>query len=325
MKYLCLLLILFLMAPHHSVHSENAPIPQAMAVLGDSISEGMMTDFSLERPPSLGKVFTLMRKIKSAITSGDSNNEIDYFRYFFARETHSWATGTDNSDYVFSHYERLKKVNPQLVAYNFAVSGSESVEISNQVKKLLKAEQQSGVPIDYVMALFGANDLKAENLEKMVQPKDFGLNMLAGLRQLLDANPYRNVLLVGLPKIHDIMEKSQNFTVYKVLGAKIKCNGVRQRIYGKSVFFDPRDRVNFDGSRMAFEMYRNELEIVAEELRQQYPLARIKTVQNYDAPSLVYKSLSVDCFHPSTLGQALLAEATWVYGFWPELVNESDY
>ena len=37
---------------------ERVPLPQAVGVLGDSISEGMMSEFSIERPPTLSQALT---------------------------------------------------------------------------------------------------------------------------------------------------------------------------------------------------------------------------------------------------------------------------
>jgi len=305
----------------NSIIADEVPIPSAIAVLGDSISEGMMTDYSLERPPSLFKVASLINSVQSYT----GLERMNFVRKVFAKKYHSWATGSDSSDYVFSHFERLKTLSPELKGFNFAVSGSKTEDMKTQIDELLETEQKENILIDYILVLFGSNDLKSESVETVVQPPTFASNIEANVKRLLNINPRRNILLVGIPKIHDIMEKSQKYLVYNFFGKKIRCDGIRKSIYGNAVYFNPQDQESFNQSRMIAEMYRNEIDILADKLKAEYPLAHIKTVQNYDAPSLVFKSLSIDCFHPSTLGQALLAEVTWIYGFWPELVTEEDY
>jgi hypothetical protein len=121
------------------------------------------------------------------------------------------------------------------------------------------------------------------------------------------------------------MEQSQKLIAYKVLGKKLYCDSVRKSIYGNAIYFNPQDKVRFGESRMMAQMYRNELDLLAAKLKEDFPVANIKAVQGLEISTAVSKSLSIDCFHPNVVGQAMLAEATWIYGFWPELISEKDY
>lgn len=118
-------------------------------------------------------------------------------------------------------------------------------------------------------------------------------------------------------------ETFETLVAYSALGTKLACKEIREKVYGKAIIFD-RLHDNYQRAKMMIEMYRNALLQAANTLRGQFPQARIKVIHDYEAPSLAFKSLSTDCFHPSLWGQALLAEVTWAYGFWPDLVSDDE-
>jgi lysophospholipase L1-like esterase len=313
-------ILIVLIFTHISVFAEEqVPLPRAMAVLGDSISEGMFSEFSIERPPTLGQVLGMLNLAKQY----NKDERINVFRKVYAKREHSWATGNDDSDIVISHFERLRSVRPDVQGYNFAVSGAKSADLANQVENLLAAEGEAGQTIDYLAILMGANDLSGDTLQEILSPMAYESNIYHPLRHVLEINPHRALLIVGLPHIDKVFEGSASLVAYNVLGSKIYCKDMRQNIYGKAIIFDPKNP-QYNSTKMIIEMYRNALFQAAKELQQEFPAAYIKTIFDYDIPSLAYKSLSMDCFHPSLWGQSLLAEMTWRAGFWPDLVSADE-
>ena len=300
--------------------AEVLSYPSSVAVMGDSISEGMLTEYSLERPPTLGQWLGALGKIRDAL----GVDALSIVRSLFARAYHSWATGDDATDLVFSHYERLKRLNPDIVAHNFAISGSTSQDLDAQSSELLRVESELGAVTDYLIVLIGANDLNVGTKEEMPGPTHYGFNIESSLRRILSQNARRHVLLVSLPKIHEVMDRSKNFAVYNVIGKKIRCDALRRNVYGNRMLFARKGTLAYQASRMMAEMYRNELDRVAATLKADFPALEIRSVRDYDVINLDFKALSVDCFHPSALGQALLAELTWRQGFWADLVSEED-
>lgn len=291
-----------------------APIPNGMGVLGDSISEAMLSEYSIEVPPNFGELLGMV----ATATLGDPAKRLLNFRTKYAKKEHAWFSGEQMNDMITSHAERLKAVNPSLIVHNFAVSGSKTDALYDQVSELLDFEAQNQTLMDYLAILIGANDLKEDKLEFVTDPDTFGLRIKRALYRVLEKNPHRMILMVGIPKIHKIFEESQNIVGYEILGFNIKCDSIRRNIYGDAVIFDPSNP-EYNATKFLFYMYQEAIEKVARELREAFPAARIRTVQNYDALAALYKTLSVDCFHPSEWGQALLAEITWNYSFWPQL------
>lgn len=106
-----------------SAPSDTPRLPDAIAVLGDSISR--------------------------------ATNVLD--DTFGDRPIHSYATGADGNDTVMSHFERLRALDPALdiVAFNDARAGARMSELVAQAQT---AKRQSA---QYVVVLLGANDVCA--------------------------------------------------------------------------------------------------------------------------------------------------------------------
>ncbi|MDB5038040.1 MAG: plb1 [Bacteriovoracaceae bacterium] len=296
---------------------EQVPLPSAMAVLGDSISEGLMSEFSIERAPGLLQVISMIRLV-SGLTGID---RINVFRKEYAKSEHSWSTGTDDSDIVFSHLERLQTARPDIKGFNFAISGTETKNLMGQIDKFLEVEDSQNILIDYVTLLIGANDLWGTQLEEIVSPLVYAGHIESALRRLLEKNPNRMILIVGLPHVHDLFEKSSELVALDILGHAIKCQDMRTNIYGDAIIFKPKDP-NYQATKLIVALYQKGLEEVAARLRSDYPKAHVKAIHDYDIPGVINKTLSADCFHPSLWGQAMLAEGTWRHGFWPDLVTD---
>lgn len=292
----------------------EAPLPRAMAVLGDSISEGMFSGFSLEHPPTTGQVLAILQL--AATTSGASRMEA--FRKKYAKPERSWATGTSVSDLVTSHLERLRSENPKTAGFNFAVSGNESKNLPEQVDALLKTESDQKAKIDYVTVLIGANDFNHEKLEEITPPLVYAANLEAAFRRLLAANPNRSLFVVGIPDVLKVFRESENFELV-ILGKRYTCDEIRKEVYGDLIVFKSKDQVVMDKLATMFRQYRDATVRIVERLQEDFPQARIKTSQDPMNPTQVFKALSVDCFHPSEWGQAELAELSWKAGFWPFL------
>jgi len=294
------------------------PAPKSMAVLGDSMSEALLAGFSLENPPSLGEILTMAN---IATDSASKEERLAKFRQHYAKQSLSWATGTGSDDIVLSHYERLKAIEPDLVKFNFAVSGAESDDLHRQLEALMKQEQAMGRSIEYVTVFIGANDLGSDSPEGITPPLKFVGNIESVARELLLRDSERFILFVGLPQIHQIFEKSETLQAYKLLGWDLNCGEMRRKIYGEMSVFKPDDHAAYENTKAIFKEYERGVAALPERLSREFPKAQLKSVVGYKNPLGVAKSLSIDCFHPSEWGQAALAEVTWNGGFWPDLLS----
>ena len=290
-------------------------IPKAMAVLGDSMSEGMLAGYSLEKKPSLATIAKV-----AWLTSGhDKDERIEVYRKTLARADLSWATGDSSTGIVQSHYLRVKAHNPDIKAANFAISGNESEDLQAQVDRFLAAEDESDTIFDYVMLMIGANDLASSDSEGITPALKYLGNIEAGIRRVLDKDPHRRLLVVGLPDVHTVFEESANLVVYRMWGKDIKCESMRRDVYGNKTIFYPENKEAYEFTRAIVAQYREGLANLIERLQGEYLDAEFKFIREYRKPTNMRKALSIDCFHPSEWGQAELAEITWERGFWPNI------
>lgn len=301
--------------------SSEVPLPHSMAVLGDSISEGMLVEFSTEYGPSLNRLLEMLK-----ITSVDTEEERkEKFRLHFAKIEHTWAGGDNPSDLVYSHYERLKEYVPDLKHYNFAVSGDSSFELVNQVDRLLEQEEKDDLSIDYITILIGANDLHAKKVAELTPPHIYSSNLETQFRRILDKDPNRRLLITGYPQIHEVFESTKDVVALDlILGVSYTCKEIRKSIYGQKILFKPEEKENYDIAVSYLHEYHHLLNVLRDRLNEDYPEAFIKTTDTYDSVQDAAKTMSIDCFHPSEWGHAEIAEHTWALGFWPELGDDFD-
>jgi len=305
----------------HARDDVEIPLPRAMAVLGDSISEGMLANFSMELSPSLGQFFGMILLLRKAKTDKE---RIDFFRDRYAAPDKSWAGGDNNDDLILSHLERLRAYVPDIQGYNFAVSGQMAEDLSGQVDKVFQKEEELGFTIDYLTVMVGGNDLAGQNIESIVSPFEYVGHFETNLRKLLDKDPDRRIFVMGLPDILKYMEETADRVIYNILGFKFTCKGVREMAYGDMLMFKTGDKKIMDLMHRYFDAYNSGTTDMIKRLSEDYPELDIKVVQNYQSVQYPEKTLSIDCFHPSEWGQAEMAEVTWFRGFWPHL-NAGDH
>ncbi len=304
----------FVFAEVHPTHPVTIALPNAVGVMGDSISEAMLVEFSLEHPPTTKQLIKMMKR-----TEDSEDKTIENFRHHYAKPHHSWATGDDHTDMVQSHFERIASLKSGVQSYNFSVSGSRVVDLIPQADELLATEARDNVVIDYILILIGANDLKREKIEEVTTPMAYEAGIEAQLRKILTKNPHRSILLVGLPDIHEVFELSNNLKVMKILTKTYRCKEVRETIYGDSVIFNKNNIESYEASKMIKKMYEQANDSIALKLSAEFPQANLRSIKDYRSPAKVVKTLATDCFHPSLWGQAIISEVTWGLSFWGDL------
>lgn len=154
-----------------STSGNPAPLPDGVAVLGDSISRAMNT-------------------------AGDAVGD---------HPQASWATGADPADAVTSHLERLRARQPgvEVVGFNDARSGARMADLQRQAESAV--EQKA----DYVLILMGANDACAGSLDAMTTVDEFRADLREALRILRDGLPENaTVYVVSIPDVGQIPERA---------------------------------------------------------------------------------------------------------------------
>ena len=310
-KGLFVLFVLCALAGLAEAHESR--LPRAMGSMGDSISEAILADFSFEN----GLPTSEMWRMVGLGTISNKQARIQAFRDHYAAKGKVWSTGDDEESLVYSHFQRLRELNPHIIAKNFAVAGSESKELSPQVDKLLQYEAEAGIEFDYLTLMIGANDLKQDRVEEIPSALQFIGNIESQLRRILETRNHDTwILLVGLPDIFHIFDQTNDLVVKSILGKSFTCYGLRKTIYGESPLFESQDSQHRSQIKSLFDQYHDGLYGLVERLQNEFSFVEMKVVDRYETSQTAIKSISIDCFHPSEFGQAEIAEITWKKGFW---------
>lgn len=215
-------------------------------------------------------------------------------------EHHSWSTRDLELVDGGSHLTRIRRIYPDLKvkAVNVAAVGAKSADLSGQVDRLL----QVNVP-DYVTLMIGANDLTSwlSDFDEL-KFSAFIADVRTSIDRLIAANPRMMILLVGIPDQSRVL----------------------------ALFAKQRFGAQF-GSLLETWVQRPDLQRLVAVYKERWvkaneALAALK--QNYSQNVRYSASVAatifsdehlsrLDFYHPSILGQRLLAEVTWRDGFFP--------
>jgi lysophospholipase L1-like esterase len=117
-----------------------------------------------------------------------------------ACERHSWSTGSDSS--VDSHYRRIRDRNAAIKgrAYNYSEPGADAGDLASQAKAAVASKVQ------YVTVLIGANDACAPTVQGMTSAAAFRERVDAGLARLKKGLPKARVLVVSIPDLYRLWQ-----------------------------------------------------------------------------------------------------------------------
>jgi len=211
---------------------------------------------------------------------------------------HSWATGYDPFDSVFSHYERLMEIydTDRIIAYNFAISGAKSADFPRQATKMSEKNP------DYVMVFTGNNDLCRRHFNDITPLVQFEENIRSGLDILIKKNEDIKILLVSLPDHLGLVDagiiKGCNW-----LREELRiCTVIREDMTDQEVkdFIHISD--SYDRVLQKLAEYYSDNVIYSEGIK------HLGLIPDYISP--------LDCFHPTRIAQGIIAEVTWSEGFW---------
>lgn len=223
-------------------------LPDSIAVLGDSIS-------------------------RAVNVKGDQFGEFP---------PHSWATGTDRTDNVESHFERLRGLGADVVPFNDARSGARANDLERQAQEAVKQRAQ------HVVVLIGANDVCAGT-----PVEQFRAEVVRGFAALEDLGA--TVLVLSIPDVTELWRLyAENDTARVVWRAYDVCPLLLDESADRAA---ARERI--------LEMN----EVLREEAEARG--------WSHDDGAVFSEGLladhvsTVDFFHPSLSGQARLAEIAW--------------
>lgn len=253
-----------------------------------------------------------------------------------------WSTGYSGSDIVNSFNERLEGIAgtdyyennaSRDPLFNHAVSGAKMVDFATQVQSIVSASVQmpSGTA-EMVTVFLGNNDVCATNMGAMTNPGLFEAYYRAGLEVLASSNATRNaqIHISGIPAIYWLWNAKRSVTWCRIFvwpfvpcenlldNPSDDCESSISREDPDNVY--PGDGSNCRRRKLLHAIIRDTynpiLRDVLDEYRSSGQLPNARYTDIYDVR---FNSADVndgDCFHPSTVGHALLAETEWGRTHW---------
>lgn len=209
----------------------------------------------------------------------------------------SWSTGTA----VNSHAQRLKVLNPALAASNFAVPSVSSSALPGQAQAAITRGAQ------YVTIEIGANDACTKTVGAMTPTAVYKANVSAAINALGAQGTQIFVASIpNLQRMYDLNKSSLSARfVWSVLGL---C---------QSMLANPSSTKAADVQRRTAVQTRvNDYNVA---LQQACAAVATCRFDDFAVANFAFTKAHIstrDYFHPSTTGQAVLAEITWNASQW---------
>jgi len=212
----------------------------------------------------------------------------------------SWSTGSDPA--VDSHYLRIKAKNTSLKAYNDAQSGAKMAALEGQAKTAVSQD------VDYVTILMGPNDACASSESAMTDVRVFKSQFRTAMRTLRDGLPDAAIFVSSIPDIKRLWSISKDEENARAIWDALR---ICQSMLANPLSTDEADEARRDRVRQRVIDYNKALAQVCQEDD------RCKFDENaVFSYRFTLRDVSIwDYFHPSTAGQALLADVTYQSGF----------
>ncbi len=213
-----------------------------------------------------------------------------------------WATGTTAT--VNSHFTRLRAAGAtSLVAFNNAVSGAASGALNAQAITAVSQGAQ------YVTVQIGANDACTKSVTTMTPTATFKANVTAALTTLSSSAAAPEIFVSSIPNIKRMYELNRSSLSARVAWGLLK---ICQSMLANPTSNTTADIQRRDAVQQRVTEYNQALaEACAAVAKCRWDGG---VVANY---AFARSDISTrDYFHPSTAGQAKLAEITWTASQW---------
>lgn len=214
----------------------------------------------------------------------------------------SWATGLNPDDGIESHAERLTGAGAlQGEIYNNSVPGA---TVADAVEQARAAVEQR---VDYVVVLIGANDVCATGTGVPTTAGSFGRSFTRVMDTLTSGLPNASIYIVSIPNIYRLWEIGSEEPLTQQLWDGL---GICRPVLSSALSEGER--------RVALET-NEAFNTILERGCAAHANCRYDGGAIFDFRFEAEHVGPLDRFHPSTEGQAALAEVSWTQGFWPEI------
>jgi lysophospholipase L1-like esterase len=212
----------------------------------------------------------------------------------------SWSTGYTSYDGIASHYERIKQLNSAITghAWNDAVSGAKMDDAPGQATQAVSQHAR------YVTILMGANDLCTSSPATMTSTGSFEADFQSTMAILMAQNPRPYVFVSSIPNIYRLWTVLKGNSLARWAWANFH---ICQSMLGATRTEEERLQV------LAREQAFNQ---ILADVCAKYTRCRWDDGAVYDYSFSASQVSTLDFFHPSLSGQAVLAKLTWNASWW---------
>ena len=227
---------------------------------------------------------------------------------------HSWIVGTDATDGVQSHLERLRDLGADPAVVTPARPGAAvGTGVGQGAPVVAAAADLAPGATAYVTFELGANDLCAGSLDEATGADSFAAAVGAAFRTLAAGLPPGSVLVVlSVPDVTRLRTLLEEVPAAQTLHRRY---GVCRSVLGESVATDAvRDRIRNYNSALAAAC--DALDEASLDCR--HDLAGDPSRSLFGATFEREDISSLDWFHPSETGQARIADEAWRLTPWSD-------
>jgi lysophospholipase L1-like esterase len=215
----------------------------------------------------------------------------------------AWSTGSAAADGVLSHYEHLLAVDPAISghAFNDAVTGAVMADAPAQAARAVSQHA------DYVTILIGANDVCTSTVASMTPKAMFKARFDQTLRTLTTGLPNAHVYVSSIPNVYYLWKVLHTNPTAQL---RWQLAGICRSLLSTSATADDRKavlrRTKGDNAALAAVCAR-------------YAQCRYDGGAAFAYRFTPAQISTIDYFHPSLAGQAVLAGTSWPLSWWPSV------
>ena len=254
---------------------------------------------------SVAKASVATPPLPSSIAAiGDSISQaFDDCCSFGAHPQDSWSTGDGfPANGVYSHYERIMAMYPAISghAYNDSVSGARVADTLSQAQAAVAQQAQ------YVTILIGADDVCTGSISSMTTTAQFTASFQSTMSTLESGlPPGAHIFVSSIPNIYGL---------WSVLHG----NPVAQTVWSvANICQSMLSTANTDAQRQQVVTQEQADNAALSQVCGLYANCRWDGYATFDYQFSPADVSTLDYFHPSQMGQGVLAALTWHASWWP--------
>ncbi len=235
---------------------------------------------------------------------GDSITQaVDDCCSFGSHPQDSWSTGDSwPGSGVLSHYQRLAAMNPSIVgqAANDSSPGAKVADTNSQ------AQMAAGQGAQYVTILIGANDVCTGTIASMTSTAAFQSAFQTTMTTLESGLPAgAHIFVSSIPNIYQLWSVLHTNPTAQAVWSFAK---ICQSMLATS---------NTEAQRQQVLAQEEADNAVLGQVCTQYANCKWDNDATFDTAFTPEQVSTLDYFHPSQAGQAILAAETWSSSWWP--------